>query len=187
MQITIAQLREDGSRPRRCKPGAFRMEIQQLVALLKQLHFTADLPDDVLTKLATLAAVCDHAAGGTLFREGSNHDRLLIVTKGRVVLEMHVPGRGNVPILSLGPGDIVAWSALVGNARMTTSAVARDDTQVISIPAQELRALCEADHSVGYLVMRQIGQALANRLVATRLQLLDLFSDSPPPVPLSSA
>jgi CRP/FNR family transcriptional regulator, cyclic AMP receptor protein len=162
------------------------MDTEFLIALLKQLNFSAGLPDAVLTKMAALAMICDYRAGSKLFREGSEYDRLLIIIQGRVALDMHVPGRPEVRILSLGPGDVVAWSALIGNGRMTTSAVALKDTQVVSIQARDLLSLCEANHSLGYHVMRQLGHALADRLVATRLQLLDLFADNPPRVPLSS-
>jgi hypothetical protein len=60
---------------------------------------------------------------------------------------------------------------------MTTSAVAQEDTQVIAICAADLLALCESDPVFGYQLMQRVALALANRLVATRLQLLDLFAD----------
>ncbi len=41
-------------------------------------------------------------------------------------------------------------------------------------------ALCQRDHEVGYHVMRQTVCAMQRRLVATRLQLLDLFAETTP-------
>ena len=101
-------------------------------------------------------------------------------------LQMRVPGRDDVRILSLGPGDMVAWSALLTGGRMTASAVALEDTEVVSVSARDVLAICESNHSFGYHVMRQMGQALADRLLATRLQLLDLFAETSPEVPLES-
>jgi CRP-like cAMP-binding protein len=66
---------------------------------------------------------------------------------------------------------------------MTASALALEATQVVSIDADELLALCEQNHTLGYQVMRRMSHSLANRLIATRLQLLDLFADSPVPSP----
>ena len=163
------------------------MDADQLVALLKQLSFTAGLSDDLLAKVAGLATVSEVPSGAILFREGSHHDQLLIVAQGRIALDMRVPGRGEVRVLSLGRGDVAAWSALIGNARMTTSATALEDSRVVSIQARQLLALCEANHTLGYHLMRQLGLALASRLVATRLQLLDLFADNSLPAPLGSA
>lgn len=167
------------------KKVAPRMDAS-LLDLLRQMHFSADLPEDVLEQVASVASLVDYPAGTVIFREGSPPEQLLLIAKGRIALEMHVPGRGNVRILSLCPGELAAWSSLVGSGPMTASGVAIEDTQVLALPAQRLRALCDASPELGYLLMRRVGQALANRLVATRLQLLDLFSDDPAPVPLGT-
>jgi CRP-like cAMP-binding protein len=157
------------------------MDARTLAEVLKTLPFSESLPEDVLGRLATVATLRGFPGGTTLFREGATNDQVMIVTVGRVALEMRVPGRGNVRVLSLGPGDMVAWSALVGGGRMTTSAVALEDTQVIAARAADILALCESDPAFGYRIMRQMAAALANRLVATRLQLLDLFAETAVP------
>jgi CRP-like cAMP-binding protein len=156
------------------------MESRSLVQVLAKLRFSAPLPQDVLEKLAAAAVLVGFPSGATLFREGSPNDRLMIVAVGRVALDMRVPGRREVRILTLGPGDMVAWSSLLGEGRMTTSATAAEDTQVVSVPAADIAALCEANHTFGYYLMQRLSYALADRLVATRLQLLDLFSESEP-------
>ena len=159
------------------------MDTVMLTQLLGQLRFSASLPPDDLERIAAIAKLCGYSAGTVLFREGSQNDRLLIICLGRVALDIRVPGRGDVRILSLGPGDMVSWSALFGGGRMTTSAVAVEDTQVVSISATDVLSLCESNNKFGYLLMRQVGKALADRLVATRLQLLDLFAEMPPVIP----
>lgn len=142
---------------------------------LRGLQFLQALPPAVLDRIAGLATVRTYAAGQYLFREGAGHGELLIIASGHVALEVRVPTRGDVRILSLGPGDMIAWSALLGDGRMTTSAVAVDDAEVIAIRAVDALALCEADPAFGYCLMQRVADALANRLVATRLQLLDLY------------
>ena len=97
--------------------------------------------------------------------------------QGRVALEMNVPARGPVPILSLGPGDLVGWSALIGGGRMTATARATEDSEVVACAAKPLLEVCGRNAEVGYVLMRQLAVALSMRLVATRLQLLDLFGD----------
>ena len=155
------------------------MDTQTLANVLGKLRFSEVLPDDVLQRVAEpWRALRGYPTGTYLFREGMDNDQLMVITIGRVALDMHVPGRGNVRIMSLGPGDVVAWSALVGGGRMTTSAVALEDTQVITIRAADVLSLCQSDAVFGYHVMHRLAQALANRLVATRLQLLDLFADT---------
>jgi CRP-like cAMP-binding protein len=62
---------------------------------------------------------------------------------------------------------------------MTATAIAQSDTELLSLPAAEVRRRCETDHEFGYFFMRYVALALCQRLVDSRLQLLDLFRDSP--------
>src|SRR6516225_4667702 len=95
-----------------------------LANVLGALRFSAPLPEEALARLAAFATLRGYPAGTMIFREGQRHDELMIITIGRIALDMHVPARGETRILSLGPGDLVAWSALLDDGRMTTSAVA---------------------------------------------------------------
>lgn len=65
---------------------------------------------------------------------------------------------------------------------MTSTAVALQPVKTIAFDGDALRQLCERNHEIGYYVMRQLETALSHRLVATRLQLLDLFADQVPVV-----
>lgn len=156
-----------------------------LAQILENLRFSAPLPTGFVKQLASKATLRDYAAGETLFRENSQNNELMIIASGSVALEVYVPGRGPIPILTLGPGDMVAWSALLGGGRMTTSAVALHDTKVVAIPAHTVFEWCDKDHTLGYHLMHKVATALAERLVATRLQLLDVFADSPPDIRLT--
>jgi CRP/FNR family transcriptional regulator, cyclic AMP receptor protein len=160
------------------------MDKQVLAQVLAKLRFSSSLPEEVLDRLASFAVLRGFPAGTTIFREGDICDSLLIISIGRIALDMHVPARGITRILSLGPGDLVAWSALLGDGRMTTSAVALEDTQVVAISANEVSSACAINRDFGYSFMRRLACALAERLQATRLQLLDLFADSPPQISL---
>lgn len=149
---------------------------------LGQMECLAGLPAAALDRLAQLARYEDYPGGHMLFREGGQNATLYLITTGAIALEMCIPGRGCVRLLTLGPGDLVAWSALLSSGTMTTSACVLEPTQVIALDGPTVLAICEADHELGYHIMRRVAQSLANRLVATRLQLLDLFSrDSPRP------
>jgi CRP-like cAMP-binding protein len=149
-------------------------------ALLKLAHFFDDLCEDDLRKIADLATLEQRGAGTVLFREGMVSDTLFLMIQGTVALDMHVPQRGQVRMLTIGPGEVLAWSALLTDQRMTAMATTLEETTLISVPGQKLRELCEADRDIGYAVMRRMAVALAHRLLATRLQLLDLFRETQP-------
>ena len=159
------------------------MEASQLKFILQELHFSAEFPTDVIDQLAGESTVRVLPAGAVLFREGAPNEELYLVLRGRLALEMNVPGRGAVRILTIGPGEMAGWSSLVGRGKMTAGAVAVDATEVVVAPADRLLALCDTNPEFGFHLMRQMAAALSKRLVATRLQLLDLFSESPAPIP----
>ncbi len=148
--------------------------------LPRTLSLTESLPDSVSSALSSIAIREKFRAGTRLFREGTTHPGFSVLISGHVVLEMHVPGRGDVRILSLGTGDILAWSALLAEARMTCTAVAVSDVELLTFRGPDLKSLCEADHEVGYHIMSRVAKSLSQRLLATRLQLLDLFAVQSP-------
>lgn len=149
-----------------------------------QSGFARGVPDSLRPRLEALTSVRRYAPGEVVFREGAAHDYVHLIASGHVRLEMAVPQRGRVPILTLGPGDLLAWSPFFDQPLMTSTAVAMDAVETIAFPADALRRLCESEHEVGYHVMRQLALSLARRLLATRLQLLDLFSEqAEPPAP----
>ena len=158
------------------------MEADQLKFILEELRFSAAFPSDVIARIAANASLCRFSVGEFVFREGVDNHNLYLIRLGRVALEMSVPGRGPVRILTLGPGEMVGWSALLGQGRMTASAVVVEAAELVGSPAEKLQQECLSTGEFGYQLMRQMADALSRRLVATRLQLLDLFADPAGPV-----
>ncbi len=142
---------------------------------LKTTLIGQHLSQQALQQLIDLGVVVDVRARHVLFREGeANHD-LYVLLRGRLDLSMIVPGRGPCRILSLGAGDIVAWSSILGDGTMTCSATAHEDSQLLAVPAKSLRKISEQDDRFGRELMNMLAVCLSKRLLATRLQLLDLF------------
>jgi CRP-like cAMP-binding protein len=156
------------------------IEKQAVKNLLAGLGWSAGLAEEMVEELAAISAVAEFTAftaGATIFREGDPNPFLYLIERGRVGLDMHVPGRGRVRILSVGAGEMLAWSAVLGRGVMTVSAEALEDTRAIAASGPQLLQICGANHELGYQLMQRMAGALAQRLVATRLQLLDLFAE----------
>jgi CRP/FNR family transcriptional regulator, cyclic AMP receptor protein len=143
-------------------------------------HFLDALPVAVRHHLEELAVPKDFPPGMILFQEGAEHDDIYLITSGRVRLEMYVRDRGRLPLMTVAAGEIVGWSPLFSHQRMTATAMAMEPVQTLAFDGHALRRLCDADHEVGYHVMTQLVRVLSDRLLATRLQLLDLFSEHRP-------
>ena len=110
-----------------------------------------------------------------LAREGETAKTFFLIQGGHVALALHTPDRGAVPIHTVGPGEIVGWSWLVLPHRWQFDCRAVDPVQGLAFDAEWLREKCEQDQELGYHLLKQLVAVIANRLAATRLQLLDLY------------
>lgn len=134
------------------------------------------LSPENLSALVELGRWLEYDAGTYLFREGEHNRDVYFLLEGRVDLSMTVPGRGPCRILTLGAGDLVAWSAVVRDGTMSCAAQCIDHVKLIAISGTDLDAMMEANPRFGYQFMKMMATALTKRLIATRLQLLDLFA-----------
>ena len=66
------------------------------------MEFTRGLEPKHLEKLASIAKEVPFAEGETLFHEGDLDDEVYLIQEGQVAIEIHVPGRGRVTILTVG-------------------------------------------------------------------------------------
>ncbi len=129
-----------------------------------------------LTKLVSIAEFVELQAGHYLFREGQQNHKVFVLLEGHLDLTMTVPGRGPTRILTLGPGELVAWSAILGEGIMTSSAICVERAQLIAVDCKSVLEMIESDSEFGCEFMKMTATALAKRLLATRLQMLDLFA-----------
>jgi len=145
-------------------------------AALSASWFGAGLSPEAIARLAAIARFREVEPGATIHREGELSEALAIVLAGRVALRMLVPERGMVTILTVEPGDIVGWSAVVPPHRSTSDGIAIEPVRLLELPGDRLRSLLRADAALAASVYPRILQAVARRLAATRFQLLDLFA-----------
>jgi CRP-like cAMP-binding protein len=143
---------------------------------LRKLEFLRCVDDEHVKELAKLGDVVDFPEGTVVFNEGEPASHCYLILDGKVLLEMCGPG-GCARILTIGAGEILGWSALLGKAELTAAARTLTATRAIELSCGDVLALCEHIPSLGYQLMRCTALALAKRLTATRLQLLDLYGE----------
>jgi CRP/FNR family transcriptional regulator, cyclic AMP receptor protein len=147
-----------------------------LVAVLNSTWFASGLEPGIQTRLAELSRTFTAEPGEELFREGDESEVLGIVIKGRVALRTHVAERGDLTLLTVEPGDIYLWSALVPPYRATSTAVAIEALEAITFEGPALRAALREDAALAQALYPRVLVAVERRLNATRVQLLELFA-----------
>jgi len=146
-------------------------------SMLCSLPIFSDLSDQHVGVIAGISAIQAFHENQEIFHEGDPRDFLYIVMEGRIALEMHIPNRGRLRILTVEPQEVLGWASVADvTPRRTVTARAVTDGKLISIDAEKLHQACEKDPVLGYAVMHHVANVIAGRLLATRLQLLDMFS-----------
>jgi CRP/FNR family cyclic AMP-dependent transcriptional regulator len=143
--------------------------------MLAAQPFLAGLPDHHLERLSYLTSRSVFHTGNRVFSEGSRADRFWLITRGKVNLDTHVPGRGDVVVETIGAGSVLGWSWLFPPYRWHFGAVAVETTFALGLDGAGVRRLCEQDHQLGYELTGRFMEVVVERLQATRMRLLDLY------------
>ena len=147
--------------------------MKDIEELLRQHPFAQGLEDSIVTLIAGCARNAVFRADEYLFREGAAADCFYLIRHGTVALETFVPGRGAVTFLTVKAGEILGADWLVPPYRSSFDARAVELTRAIAFEAKCLRDKCEADHHVGYEMMKRFIPPLVQRLQLARLQSLE--------------
>jgi CRP-like cAMP-binding protein len=142
-----------------------------VTTVLEQIEFLRDMPQEYLEQIANISQVRDFDEYDVVFRDGQRAEKLYLVISGNVHVESGVGGGHYKHILTLGPGELVGWSSLLGEC-YTTRATTPDSARLLEIRVGELMTICARNATFGYEFMRRTTAALARRLSVTRGQLL---------------
>lgn len=128
-------------------------------------------------RLAPLARPIDFGAGSIVLREGVDTPFLGAILAGRIALRLRVPELGDrITIVTIEPGDLIGWSAVVRPYRATVDAVATEPTRLLAIDAAALRQLLATDPELASELLPLILESVSDRLGASWQQLLDTYA-----------
>jgi CRP-like cAMP-binding protein len=149
--------------------------VRSVADLLAEIPLLADLSADQRATVGGCGKNVVFGDGEALFREGDEADTFFALRRGTVALEIASPARGPLIIETLHEGDVVGWSWLFAPYRTRFDARARGEVHALAFDGACLRGKCDADHELGYELMRRFAAVMTDRLQATRMQLLDLY------------
>ncbi len=153
--------------------------METLERLLREHPFLKTMEGRHLEFMAGCAANVRFAAGQFLFKEGDPADAAYLVREGRVALEIHAPGRGSTLFATIEGGQVFGWSWLFPPYRWYFDARAVEPVRAITFKGDCLRNKCEADHDLGYELLKRFLQEVDRNLERIRLQLLDVYRAHP--------
>jgi CRP-like cAMP-binding protein len=128
-------------------------------------------------KLAGISEERSYEAGEAIFKSGDIAKEVYLLLRGRVALRAKFGTYvDTITLASVAPMEFFGWSSLMEKQAKTAQADVVEDAKVLVFDAKELMALCDADPTLGYVVMRCLVDTVGQRLVTTRRWVLDLLT-----------
>lgn len=150
------------------------MDTKNLIEALRAHPFLDGFRPEDIDKLASLAFEVRFDTDQMIFREGDESSFFYLLLEGKAALETHAPGR-TLLIQTLGPGDELGWSSVLSPVRKQFQARCLEPVRALAFDGARLIEACNADARFGATLMRRVLGIVAERLAATRMQLLDIY------------
>ena len=150
-------------------------------AFLKTIPEFEQLPDADVDLMARLAKVGEAKAGSMVDVQGEPATKFYILVSGRlgVVLELDFGvTKKNYMVTSVGPGQMFAYSGLVGNPHYTAGSRAMANSTFLEFDVAKLDDAFNEDPRLGHVMMKMVAQTIASRLRAMQLQLAQQYAVS---------
>ena len=149
--------------------------MQTLAAILAEHPFFAGCAPRYMQLMTGCASNVRFAAGEYIFHENEDASHFYLIRQGKVALETWAAQRGPLTIETIEVGEVLGWSWLFPPYRWHFSARVVEPARAIVLDGVCLRSKGEADHDLGYELVKRVAQIMMQRLQATRLQLLDVY------------
>lgn len=125
---------------------------------LKNIDVFADLDDEALDKIASLAAEVSVPAGKELVREGDYSYDMLAIEEGTAEVT-----RNGEPIGKVGPGDVIGEMGVIERAQRSATVVATSPMRLVTLTGWDVKRLRRTAPSA----MEHLQQLIADRHAQT--------------------
>ena len=137
-----------------------------MINLLKESKIFSGCTGYELANIANVAQKISASAGDRIFATGNPADNMYIVLDGLVSLRFQVTYLDAIRDITLdrkSAGEAFGWSVFVEPSLYTVSAFATEKTELMKIRRQDLNRLCTENHHLGYILMKNISEIIAER------------------------
>jgi len=162
------------------------LPLADTLAALQTLELFEGINEQTLMQVAAESEIVEFADRDWIFRENDLAKHVYFLLSGRVALVICRPNAGCRELMALGAGELLGWSPLVQRPRFSAAAVVRERTRAIRIDADKLTKLNEQDPKFFCNFMSRVANIVAQRLTATRQQVLEMCGIRLPEIAIES-
>jgi CRP/FNR family transcriptional regulator, cyclic AMP receptor protein len=134
-----------------------------------QIPFFQGIPAEALREIGAQSNVLTLERGRTLISQNAVAEYVFFLISGSVQFYIHFRGVDDLLVGTMRePGAVLGWSVVRKPHRYTATVRCEEECRVLRLPREVLMKLVEAQPRLGYLLLKRIAAALANRLEQTR-------------------
>lgn len=131
--------------------------------LFKSAALFSGLSDSELEAIAEICQEKHYPAGSVIIQQGETGDEFFFIQEGQVDIVLMGP-KPERPVVVLGKGQIIGEMSLLDYGYRSATARATEPTVCQVIKQDDFTALCERDHHIGYVVMRNLAADISFKL-----------------------
>jgi len=147
------------------------MEINAIT--LAEQPFFKGLSEPLLKILSKEAMPVEFNAGEEIFNEGGPANRFYLIRSGQVELQAPIDFEHQPVIVeTIGAGSVLGWSWIFSPYYWHFDACAITPVKAIFFYGTRLREQCEANHELGFELMKRVSGVVIERLQAARRRMV---------------
>ena len=143
---------------------------------LRTVEIFDGLTDEELEEVGKCCEEFDLGEETTLFEENDAAEFLYSLVDGEVSLRYRMPAKDaskENTISTLDPGGTFGWSSLVPPQKYNVAAYCTDkNCKAIRIDRDQLLQIFEANHTIGFKVMRNLTKVISRRFLQLRDEIV---------------
>ena len=148
-----------------------------VIEYLKNTLFFEGLTREELDQVSNVCSLEEFSKGDRIFSEGAPGDEFYIIVSGGVRIEKEIPKSGPETLRVLKPGEEFGEMALVEEMPRSASAVADEDSRLVSIGKSDLDSLFGENHSIASKMLTTFCRTMSSRLRESSQRMIRLFEE----------
>ena len=143
---------------------------------LAEHPFVQGMDPKHLKMMADIVGYQHFDAGKRIFQEGEAAERLYLVVRGTVSLEVFHLNQGTIPIQTVGAGEVLGSSWFVPPYRWKFDAKAEKATDALVFDTRLLLDMFDKHNDFGYEFMKRMAMIVDQRVNAAKEQLMEMYA-----------
>ena len=166
--------------------------------LLKDFKFFSDLTPEALDKIASKCEELEFSTDDVVFRFEEPAENFYGLIEGEVELSLvftdkvlkteieyeeavharMVDQERQIVVDTVFPAQVFGWASIIGSGQRTVTARCTELSRLFAISAAELTALFDADHTLGYLLIKRMADIVSRRLKNRTDKLIETWVEA---------